>query len=300
MQFGDKGSDVTDLQSFLISNNFLKAKEDYYGINTLNAVRSLQSYLEVEPTGEFDDSLYSLYEVKIFEENNKRNSRAIVMDDFSSSQVTVVQYTNGTSSNTKNINTTTTTSVAQTSTTSTTYKEYISTTNTDNASYQQSFNENDADLSGLNFPSYIQNLLTGTTIKIPVTIEELNWSKGNNYAEMETKGRSASYLGYSNSSSKSLDFSFTVHSDILVNETLEAYCNKIEALAYPRYGDYTVPPKAFFRCGTVKLEGVVNEVSVSLSPPIIDGAYSVATISVSMTETYDIGMSATTIEAGEK
>ena len=300
MQFGDKGSDVTDLQSFLISNNFLKAKEDYYGINTLNAVRSLQSYLEVEPTGEFDDSLYSLYEVKIFEENNKRNSRAIVMDDFSSSQVTVVQYTNGTSSNTKNINTTTTTSVAQTSTTSTTYKEYISTTNTDNASYQQSFNENDADLSGLNFPSYIQNLLTGTTIKIPVTIEELNWSKGNNYAEMETKGRSASYLGYSNSSSKSLDFSFTVHSDILVNETLEAYCNKLEALAYPRYGDYTVPPKAFFRCGTVKLEGVVNEVSVSLSPPIIDGAYSVATISVSMTETYDIGMSATTIEAGEK
>ena len=117
---------------------------------------------------------------------------------------------------------------------------------------------------------------------------------------METKGRSASYLGYSNSSSKSLDFSFTVHSDILVNETLEAYCNKLEALAYPRYGDYTVPPKAFFRCGTVKLEGVVNEVSVSLSPPIIDGAYSVATISVSMTETYDIGMSATTIEAGEK
>ena len=172
---------------------------------------------------------------------------------------------------------------------------------TDNSTEQATFNEGDADLTGLIFPAYIQNLITGTTIRIPVTIEELNWSKGNNFAETETKGRSASFLGYSNSTSKTLDFSFTVHVDILksIGETFTSYSNKLEALAYPRYGNYTVPPKAFFRCGSVRLEGVVNEVSVSVSPPIINNEYSILNVTVSMTETYAEGISATTIEGGK-
>lgn len=171
---------------------------------------------------------------------------------------------------------------------------------TENADKQATFDESQASLDGLVFPAYIQNLITGTTIRIPVTIEELNWSKGNSFAETETKGRSASFLGYSNSTSKTLDFSFTVHIDILrsIGETFTSYSNKLEALAYPRYGSYTVPPKAFFRCGSIRLEGVVNEVSVSASPPIINNEYSVLTVTVSMTETYAEGISATTIEGG--
>ena len=171
---------------------------------------------------------------------------------------------------------------------------------TENADKQATFDESQANLDGLIFPAYIQNLITGTTIKIPVTIEELNWSKGNSFAETETKGRSASFLGYSNSTSKTLDFSFTVHIDILksIGETFTSYSNKLEALAYPRYGSYTVPPKAFFRCGSIRLEGVVNEVSVSASPPIINNEYSILNVTVSMTETYAEGLSATTIEGG--
>lgn len=171
---------------------------------------------------------------------------------------------------------------------------------TENSTKQATFDESQANLDGLVFPAYIQNLITGTTIRIPVTIEELNWSKGNTFAETETKGRSASFLGYSNSTSKNLDFSFTVHIDILksIGETFTSYSNKLEALAYPRYGSYTVPPKAFFRCGSIRLEGVVNEVSVSASPPIINNEYSVLTVTVSMTETYAEGISATTIEGG--
>lgn len=171
---------------------------------------------------------------------------------------------------------------------------------TENSDKQATFDESQANLDGLIFPAYIQNLITGTTIRIPVTIEELNWSKGNSFAETETKGRSASFLGYSNSTSKTLDFSFTVHIDILksIGETFTSYSNKLEALAYPRYGSYTVPPKAFFRCGSIRLEGVVNEVSVSASPPIINNEYSVLTVTVSMTETYAEGLSATTIEGG--
>jgi hypothetical protein len=173
---------------------------------------------------------------------------------------------------------------------------------TDNATKQQKFNESDANLKGLDFPCYIQNLLTGTTIRIPSMIEDISWSKGNNYDEIETKGRSASYLGYSNSSSKTMEFSFIVNIDILqkINEDIDSYSNKLEALAYPRYGSYTVPPKAFFRCGSIKLEGVVTEVSVVAKPPIIDEKYSILEVSISMTETYDEGMSATTIEAGDK
>lgn len=172
---------------------------------------------------------------------------------------------------------------------------------TENSDKQATFDESQANLDGLVFPAYIQNLITGTTIRIPVTIEELNWSKGNSFAETETKGRSASFLGYSNSTSKTLDFSFTVHIDILksIGETFTSYSNKLEALAYPRYGSYTVPPKAFFRCGSIRLEGVVNEVSVSASPPIINNEYSVLNVTVSMTETYAEGISATTIEGGK-
>ena len=172
---------------------------------------------------------------------------------------------------------------------------------TENANKQATFDESQANLDGLIFPAYIQNLITGTTIRIPVTIEELNWSKGNSFAETETKGRSASFLGYSNSTSKTLDFSFTVHIDILksIGETFTSYSNKLEALAYPRYGSYTVPPKAFFRCGSIRLEGVVNEVSVSASPPIINDEYSILNVTVSMTETYAEGISATTIEGGK-
>ena len=177
---------------------------------------------------------------------------------------------------------------------------FSATKSTDNATKQATFNESEANLDGLVFPAYIQNLITGTTIRIPVTIEELNWSKGNSFAETETKGRSATFLGYSNSTSKTLDFSFTVHIDILksIGETFTSYSNKLEALAYPRYGSYTVPPKAFFRCGSIRLEGVVNEVSVSASPPIINNEYSILNVTVSMTETYAEGISATTIEGG--
>ena len=214
-------------------------------------MKKLQEDLGVEVTGEFDEVLYYLFELK-------------------SVEVPIQTLSEDTKS-------------------------------TDNATKQATFDESQANLDGLVFPAYIQNLITGTTIRIPVTIEELNWSKDNNFAETETKGRSASFLGYSNSTSKTLDFSFTVHVDILksIGETFTSYSNKLEALAYPRYGSYTVPPKAFFRCGSVRLEGVVNEVSVSVSPPIINNEYSILNVTVSMTETYAEGISATTIEGGK-
>ena len=250
MNLGDKSPELSDLQTFLIQNGFLTTKEYFYGTNTYHAVQKLQEYLGVEVTGEFDDALYSLYEIKALED-------ALPSISLYTNEDTIVS---------------------------------------DNASTQATFNESDADLSGLIYPAYIQNLITGTTIKIPVMIEEINWSKGNNFEETDTKGRSASYLGYANSTPKTLDFSFTVTSDLLINDTLKSYCDKIEALAYPRYGSYIIPPKAFFRCGDIKLEGVVNEVSVTLKPPIIDNVYSIADISISMTETYAEGKSATTIE----
>lgn len=253
MRLGDKSAELYDLQSFLIQNNFLKERESFYGIPTFTAVKKLQEYIGVEVTGEFDEVLYYLFELK---------------------SVDIPMPIQTLSEDTKS---------------------------TDNATKQATFDESQANLDGLVFPAYIQNLITGTTIRIPVTIEELNWSKGNNFAETETKGRSASFLGYSNSTSKTLDFSFTVHVDILksIGETFTSYSNKLEALAYPRYGSYTVPPKAFFRCGSVRLEGVVNEVSVSVSPPIINDEYSILNVTVSMTETYAEGISATTIEGGK-
>jgi hypothetical protein len=260
MQFGDKCEELYELQEFLIGLDFMQEHEDFYGLDTLHGVRQLQEYLNLEPTGVFDESFYVLYDIKVYED-----SMSIATLDLDN---TIISGDNV----------------------------------TDNATTQQKFNESDADLGGLDFPCYIQNLITGTTIKIPSMIEDITWSKGNNFDEIETKGRSASYLGYANSSSKTMEFSFIVNIDILqkINEDVDSYSNKLEALAYPRYGSYTVPPKAFFRCGNIRLEGVVTEVSVVTKPPIIDGKYSILEVSISMTETYDEGMSATTIEAGGK
>lgn len=380
MKFGDRTPELDNLHSFLIGLGFLEKRELFYGIDTVHAVQALQEYLGLDPTGEFDDSIYAIYEVKQFNDMmsmstfnlSNTNNDIMPIDDkdyiggalsgYSNpgittasslnvrkgsgtnysviSQIpkgTVVQIIetapngwhhiktssgvdgwvsgkyvtlNGSTTTTTTTNTVTENGVTTTNTTTTntttdnnsdTTSEDLSQNTTDNAKKQQKFNESDADLSGLNFPCYIQNLLTGTTIKIPVMIEEITWSKGNNYDEIDTKGRSASYMGYAHSTSKTLEFSFTIHSDMLISgDTLFTYCNKLEALAYPRYGSYTVPPKAFFRCGDIRLEGVINEVSVTLKPPIINEVYSVADISISMTETYDEGMSATTIEAGEK
>lgn len=260
MQFGDRCEELYELQEFLINLDFMQEHEDFYGLDTLHGVRQLQEYLNLEPTGVFDESIYVLYDIKTYEESMSIST--LDVDDVTIDGSNV----------------------------------------TDNATNQQKFNEGDANLKGLDFPCYIQNLLTGTTIRIPSMIEDISWSKGNNYDEIETKGRSASYLGYSNSSSKTMEFSFIVNIDILqkINEDIDSYSNKLEALAYPRYGSYTVPPKAFFRCGSIKLEGVVTEVSVVAKPPIIDEKYSILEVSISMTETYDEGMSATTIEAGDK
>lgn len=264
MQFGDRCEELQELQEFLINLGYMQDYEDFYGLDTLHAVRELQEFIGLAPTGVFDESLYVLYDIKMYE-----------------MEMSVSTFTN--SADVENVT-------------------LVGSNVTDNATKQQKFNESDADLSGLNFPCYIQNLITGTTIKIPSMIEDISWSKGNNFDEIETKGRSASYLGYANSSSKTMEFSFIVNIDLLtnINETIDSYSNKLEALAYPRYGSYTVPPKAFFRCGSIRLEGVVTEVSVVARPPIIDDIYSILEVSISMTETYDEGMSATTIEAGEK
>ena len=265
MQLGDKSAELYDLHTFLIQHNYLEEREYFYGIPTFNAVKKLQEYLGVEVNGEFDEALYYLFEMKQ------------TVDSLPSIELFSETKSTGGANSTGGAK------------------------STDNATKQATFKESDANLNGLVFPAYIQNLITGTTIRIPVTIEELNWSKGNSFAETETKGRSATFLGYSNSTSKTLDFSFTVHIDILksIGETFTSYSNKLEALAYPRYGSYTVPPKAFFRCGSIRLEGVVNEVSVSASPPIINDEYSILNVTVSMTETYAEGISATTIEGGK-
>ena len=176
LKLGDKDVGLNTLQDFLIQNGFLNAREYFYGIKTYHAVQELQKYLGIEPTGEFDDSIYSLYDIKKLQEMQESISTYARVDE--------------------------------------------DTIQTDNATTQQTFKESDADLSGLNFPAYIQNLLTGTTIKIPVMIEEVSWTKGNNYDETETKGRSASYLGYANSTSKTLSFSFTITEDVVIGESL--------------------------------------------------------------------------------
>lgn len=64
LKFGDKSIEVCDLHVWLKSINLYDSNEDYFGINTLNAVKRLQRNLGIVESGVYDDQLKILYDIK--------------------------------------------------------------------------------------------------------------------------------------------------------------------------------------------------------------------------------------------
>ena len=110
-----------------------------------------------------------------------------------------------------------------------------------------------------------------------------------------TIGRSEPYQGYSGSSALTTTVSLMISADYAPNRDIDAILTKLETFAYPRYGSTIKPPKCFFRCATFTLEGVLTEISISRQLPIIDGKYSQAEITLSLTETNARSVSAATV-----
>lgn len=273
MKFGDRGQDVKEAQKFLIDTGFLTVQEGFYSVRTEKAVRDLQNYLEVSPTGEYEESLKTLYYMKV-----KPRMRV------------VSRAKTETGENTNNQDT---------------EPEFDEVGESGNASNQAGFNESVVKKKQA-IPCYVVNLITNDdsgsgVIYLPHIPEEFTYSKSNLWEETATKGRSEPFQGYSGSGSLTVDISVTISADYAL-EDIDTILNKLEALAYPRYSESgrIVPPKLFFRCATFKVEGVLESLNISRKLPIINGKYSLAEVSLSIIETNPTSISAIDVQKGKK
>ena len=288
MKFGDRGIDVIKAQDFLIEEGFLDKRESYYSIKTINAVKRLQNYLEVEESGEFTESLQNLYNFKVVSEGrrfvsyvtgktNNPGAKPPVEPDIDKPDVE--EPDNG----------------------GVVTPGIVEKGETDNSIDQAGFDESQVEQKQ-EIPCYIVNLITNNAgsgvVYFPHIPEEFSYAKSNNFEEMEIKGRSEPFQGYNSSSALTVDISVTISADYCENHDIDTVLQKLESFAYPRYSEAgrIIPPKCFFRCATFSVEGVLESINITRKLPIIDGKYTIAEVSLSIIETHPTAVSAKTVE----
>ena len=249
LKLGDKNRDVKQLKDWLVSINLLDKSDYTFDAKTQDAVKQVQNILGYEQTGIYSTNLKSVYTLK------ERESRVQVL--------------------------------ARTSQRPKAPEEDVG--ESLNSNSQASFDETVVK-QVQSVPCYVVNLLTNDkfgagVIYLPHLPEEFSYSKGNTFDETATKGRSAPFYSYSGSTALTVDVSVTISADYCENNDIEKVLAKIEALAYPRYGNTVVPPKSFFRCGSFSVEGILTDVSITRKLPIINGSYSLADVSFNFVET---------------
>ena len=286
MKFGDRGIDVIKAQDFLIEEGFLDKRESYYSIKTINAVKRLQNYLEVEESGEFTESLQNLYNFKVVSEGRR-----------------FVSYVTGKTNNpgAKPPVETDTEDKTNPDNGGVVTPGIVEKGETDNSIDQAGFDESQVEQKQ-EIPCYIVNLITNNAgsgvVYFPHIPEEFSYAKSNNFEEMEIKGRSEPFQGYNSSSALTVDISVTISADYCENHDIDTVLQKLESFAYPRYSEAgrIIPPKCFFRCATFSVEGVLESINITRKLPIIDGKYTIAEVSLSIIETHPTAVSAKTVE----
>ena len=299
MKFGDRGIDVIKAQDFLIEEGFLDKRESYYSIKTINAVKRLQNYLEVEESGEFTESLQNLYNFKVVSEGrrfvsyvtgktNNPGAKPPVEPDTDKPDVEEPDIDKPDVEEPDNGGVVTTPGIVEKG-------------ETDNTIDQAGFDESQVEQKQ-EIPCYIVNLITNNAgsgvVYFPHIPEEFSYAKSNNFEEMETKGRSEPFQGYNSSSALTVDISVTISADYCENHDIDTVLQKLESFAYPRYSEAgrIIPPKCFFRCATFSVEGVLESINITRKLPIIDGKYTIAEVSLSIIETHPTAVSAKTVE----
>lgn len=128
---------------------------------------------------------------------------------------------------------------------------------------------------------------------LPCYPEEVNSSVQSSWSEMSIIGRVGSLEAYTGTSDVSSSFSFDLHREMTMYNggTVNAGDNQIDALirfiksgCYPMYGtNVLLPPRVLWKFGDMYISGILKSVSESWKLPIIDGAYSICTLSIEMT-----------------
>lgn len=140
-------------------------------------------------------------------------------------------------------------------------------------------------------------------MKLPCYATEATESVQTSWSPQTVIGRTGSIFAYTGTSDTSVSFQFELHMEyygVIYGAEFENYSNataKTEAMwkefnalitlikstCYPKYGqDLLKPPKTRFVFGNFRIDGKVEQVSVTWKTPVIDKQYAVANVSVQM------------------
>lgn len=258
MKLGDRGAKVEEVQEILRSLELLKGEEDGYRIKTKQAVIAYQKALGLEPTGEWDDSMLVLMDYYI-----TTIAAPNIVD--SATQIGVAGIVGA--------------EVAL-----------------DSAS-KASLPKGTAGFTVDPIPCYIYNLNTGK--KIIFDLESPDSISDNitaNFDAQSPRGRSSPFQGYGGSGPRTLDFSIELSADYCTEGIVQT-CDSLRALCYPHNATVIVEPKCLFRLGRfLSVKAVPNSVGVEWRKPYKDGIYTLATVSISLSEVEDTSKFAKEVE----
>lgn len=130
---------------------------------------------------------------------------------------------------------------------------------------------------------------------IPCYPEEVALNVSASWQEQTIVGRTGSLRSYTGTSDVQSSFSFELHRDMNIKDrnrttSSEKFGKEVDDLVrflksgcYPMYGTGTLyPPRVMFRFGSLFISGILLSVNETWKTPIIDKAYAVCDISISM------------------
>lgn len=137
---------------------------------------------------------------------------------------------------------------------------------------------------------YIYNLNTGTQVNFGVsTPDEISDSNSANFEDQAVKGRSSPFKAYDSSGPRTISFTVELVADYC-SEGIVKTVNKLRALVYPHKQTVIVEPRCKVCIGNfLQVTGVPTNIDVTWKKPYKDGIYTLADVSITVSEVEDAG-----------
>lgn len=138
--------------------------------------------------------------------------------------------------------------------------------------------------------------------ELPCYPDEISDSISVNWSDVSIIGRTP-ILAYNSTGLRNISFSMdlhldmyngygTVYSAIDLSHKVKVLLKNLRAAAYPIYSSSGLkPPMVIFKFGNLMMKGVLRSISFQWKKPIIDGCYSLCSVSVNMDEIAEPGHS---------
>jgi hypothetical protein len=124
---------------------------------------------------------------------------------------------------------------------------------------------------------------------LPCYPDEVSDSTSSNWTDQSILGRSSPIEAFTGTSARGVSFSFDLHRDMdgpdYSSNNIEKILEVLRSSVYPEYtSPGFVPIIVLFVFGEFKVRGAVKSVDFTWKKPIIDGYYSVCSVSVKVDE----------------